>query len=109
MSLQVCSDCRTAYAPADVCPHCGGGVFRFDWEEESMPRATAGGASNGWEPAAAPDVAPDPPSPRAPKAELVDHVVSVLGVAPEEAQSMTKPELAAAIADAGPPPPPMDN
>jgi ribosomal protein L32 len=45
MSLQVCADCGTAYLPADVCPHCGGGVFRFDWEED-MPKATVEGGGS---------------------------------------------------------------
>ena len=47
VSLKVCQDCGAAYAPADVCPQCGGGVFRFSWEEEEMAKATVtGGGSN---------------------------------------------------------------
>jgi predicted nucleic acid-binding Zn-ribbon protein len=46
MSLQVCSDCGAAYAPAAQCPQCGGGVFRFSWEEEEMAKATVGGGGS---------------------------------------------------------------
>jgi len=46
VSLKVCQDCGTAYLPADLCPQCGGGVYRFSWEEEEMAKATSGGSSN---------------------------------------------------------------
>jgi ribosomal protein L32 len=47
LSLKVCQDCGTAYLPAAVCPQCGGGVYRFSWEEEEMAKATVtGGGSN---------------------------------------------------------------
>ena len=48
MSLHVCADCETAYLPADVCPHCGGGVFRFDWEEDDMPKITVEGGATAY-------------------------------------------------------------
>ena len=102
MSLKVCTDCGTAYAPAAVCPQCGGGVFRFNWEEEQMPRATSGGISNG--PAEPGEELPEAPGPRAPKAELVEHAVTVAGVDPDEAAAMTKAELSETIAAAAPPP-----
>jgi len=44
MSLKVCADCGTSYLPADLCPHCGGGVYRFSWEED-VPKTTSGGTS----------------------------------------------------------------
>jgi len=48
MSLRICQHCATGYAGTlEQCPHCGGGVYRFAWEEETMPKITAeGGASH---------------------------------------------------------------
>lgn len=68
MSLQVCSDCGTSYLEAPLCPHCGGGVFRFNWEEE-MPKITSAGDSH------YSDTDPDHPYPQdepvpAPKARV---------------------------------------
>jgi hypothetical protein len=81
-----------------------------------MPKATSGGASNAWEPAEDAPVAEEAvvadaaaavlPPERAPKADWVDHAVNVAGIAPEQAQSMTKPELVETVKAAVPPPPP---
>ena len=45
MSLHVCADCGTAYLAAPQCPHCGGGVYRFSWEED-VPKITSGGTTH---------------------------------------------------------------
>lgn len=69
-----------------------------------MPKITVdGGPSNALgqdpedaapgQPDPAQDSAPEPPPASAPKAEHVDYAVGALGVSPEEAESMTKPDL----------------
>lgn len=65
-----------------------------------MPKVTSGGATNAWETPPEPQPAAEPPSAKAPKADLVEHAVNVAGVDPEAAQQMTKNELAATIAAA---------
>jgi len=77
-----------------------------------MPKATVEGGPSDYAEGAPADAAqppadvPEPPSPRAPKAELVEHAVSVAGVPPEQAEAMTKTELVETIRTASPPPPP---
>ena len=75
-----------------------------------MPKATVEGGASDWAGGAPADgeqpLVPEAPSPRAPKAELVEHAVTVAGVDPEAAQAMTKTQLVETIASAPPPPPP---
>lgn len=75
-----------------------------------MPKATVEGGASDYQAGAPADAeqpsVPEAPSPRAPKAELVEHAVTVAGVDPEAAHAMTKTELVETIASAAPPPPP---
>ena len=64
MSLHVCEDCQTAYLPAPQCPQCGGGVYRFSWEEETMPKITVEGGATAYH--------DDNPAPVEPDVDVVD-------------------------------------
>lgn len=81
--------CQAIAASLRVCPQCRAA------KEDDMPKATAGGgASNAQDPGTSPAAElPQPPPVSAPKAEHADYATSALGVPPEQAQSMTKPEL----------------
>ena len=75
-----------------------------------MPKATVEGGASSYAEGAPADaeqpVVPEAPSPRAPKAELIEHAVTVAGVDPDAAAAMTKTELVETIASAAPPVPP---
>jgi len=75
VSLKVCQHCATGYAGTlDLCPHCGGGVFSFNWEE-TMPKITAeGGASHYHDDNPAPADGDVKAKPKAKKAADVDVV-----------------------------------
>jgi hypothetical protein len=106
-----------------ACPQCGSTRYTDNEEEAAVPHITvAGGPSmtpeeveaeqaaaahagqettqtiSGAAPDPAPETrpeteTPEPPPAAAPKAAWVDHVAQVAGVDPDEAASMTKPQL----------------
>ena len=113
MALLSCLRCLTRFAVGlEHCPHC----LSEDFEEADVPKiTTSAGPSHPEdhspdgpppppaapvEPEAAappaevvPEPAPAPPPVSALKREHVEYAVEALGVLPEEAESMTKPDL----------------
>lgn len=108
MALLACLGCGCRFAVGlEWCPQCGSEEF----EEADVPKITSAGVSYPQEPGAgepaveapaaveaAADPAPEAGAAAAPpvsavKAEHVEYAVEALGVPPEEAESMTKPEL----------------
>lgn len=116
--LWVCGQCTAAYAPGlPACPQCGGTVYRPDYEEDAMASSNVTTAGVFWDEGSEPPGYVDPrtgdgqpavdlPADRAPKAEWAAHAVTVAGVPPVQAESMTKAELQETVKAAVPPPPP---